>query len=104
MEIKRIKRFAKKENMTANVFISGFVQGVGFRQFVKNTAKNRGLSGWTKNLSDGRVVARVAGNKKIIEKFVDDLWKGTFLSKVKNIEVEWEEEEAKHSDFEIHHD
>lgn len=90
--------------MTANIFISGYVQGVGFRQFVKKTAKDHGLSGWTKNLSDGRVVARVAGSKRIIEKFADDLWKGTFLSNINNIEVEWEEEDEDHSEFEIRHE
>lgn len=88
--------------MTANVFISGFVQGVGFRQFVKNTAKKFGLKGWVKNLSDGRVEAEFYGDKEIIEKAVESLWKGNFLSGVKSIDIEWiDKDEKNYSEFVI---
>ena len=81
--------------MVANVFISGFVQGVGFRQFVKNTARKFSLTGWVKNLSDGRVEAEFYGEKEIIEKAIENLWKGTFLSGVKSIDIEWIEKDGK---------
>ncbi len=88
--------------MTANIFISGFVQGVGFRQFVKNTAKKFSLKGWVKNLSDGRVEAELCGEKEIIEKAVESLWKGNFLSGVKSIDIEWiEKDEKDYSEFVI---
>lgn len=88
--------------MVANIFISGFVQGVGFRQFVKNTARKFSLTGWVKNLSDGRVEAEFYGEKKIIEEAIESLWKGNFLSGVKSIDIEWiDKDEVDYLDFVI---
>lgn len=77
--------------MVAHVFISGFVQGVGFRQFVKRSAKQIGVSGWTRNLSDNRVEAKFIGKKEQIEKMILVCKKGPFLSEVKDVDVLWEE-------------
>ena len=41
--------------------MSGRVQGVGFRWFTRTTALRIGLTGWTKNLSDGRVEVYAIG-------------------------------------------
>lgn len=85
--------------MTANIFISGFVQGVGFRNFVKYIAKKFSLKGWVRNLPDGRVEAQFYGEKDVIGKAIDRLWKGTFLSEVKNIDVEWLDDEKESEEF-----
>jgi acylphosphatase len=42
-------------NARVHVFVSGKVQGVFFRSSTKNKADELGLSGWVKNLQDGRV-------------------------------------------------
>ncbi len=52
------------------LFISGYVQGIGYRQFVKANATRLGLSGWVRNLSDGRVEALIQGDKKKIEEMI----------------------------------
>lgn len=75
--------------MQAHVFISGFVQGVGFRQFIKRKAKEFGLTVWIKNLSDGRVEALFEGSRDRIEEVISLCREGPFLSEVKNVEVEW---------------
>ena len=93
--------------MTVQIFISGFVQGVGYRQFVKRTAKKIGLTGWVKNLTDGRVEAIFQGDKAKLEKIITFCKKGPFLSEVKDIEVFWprqtrlREDADTFSDFEI---
>jgi acylphosphatase len=80
--------------MTARIFILGFVQGVGFRRFIKRNAFNLGLKGWVKNLPDGRVEALVQGSKENIEKLVKISERGTFFSDIKSVQIEWEEEQA----------
>lgn len=89
--------------MVAHVFISGFVQGVGFRRFVKQNALKLGLTGWVKNLSDNRVEAVFQGSKEQIEKIILLCGKGPFLSEVKDVDLIWEEDSRKvnYKTFEI---
>ena len=87
--------------MTVNVFISGFVQGVRYRKFVEKTAKRLGLTGWVRNLPDTRVEALLVGEKEVIEKAVGEFWKGSYLSEVKNIDIEWLDKGEEYKDFMI---
>lgn len=88
--------------MQARIYVLGFVQGVGFRQFIKKTAQNLGLKGYVRNLPDGRVEVVAKGAKEQIEKFVKICEKGTFFSEVKSVGVNFEEEEE-FEGFEILH-
>lgn len=85
----------------AHIFISGFVQGVGFRHFIKNKASELGLTGWVRNMSDGRVEAVFSGSKEKIEKIILSCRKGPFLTEVESIEVIWKETKEKFSSFGI---
>lgn len=87
--------------MTAHIFISGFVQGVGFREFIKRSALKLGLTGWVRNLSDNRVEALFQGPKEQIEKIISTCKKGPFLSEVKDIDVIWEDINENFESFEI---
>lgn len=80
------------------IFISGFVQGVGFRQFIQRIAQDLGLTGFVKNLPDNRVEAVFQSSaseekeaEKQIEKIISVCRKGPFLSEVKNVEVLWDQ-------------
>jgi|ERR1035437_8734466 acylphosphatase len=44
-----------------NMVVSGRVQGVGFRAFVRDTARALGVTGWTRNLPDGSVEVEACG-------------------------------------------
>jgi len=87
--------------MVARVFISGFVQGVGFRQFIKKKALSLGLRGWVKNLADSRVETVLQGDKDNIEKTIALCRKGPFLSEVKDVEIIWETINENFDNFEI---
>jgi acylphosphatase len=92
-----------KNIMVAHVFIDGFVQGVGYRAFVKNNARKLNLRGWVKNTNDGRVEAVIQGQKEDIEKLIMTCEKGPFLSEVKSVQVEWEDKAWDFKGFDILH-
>lgn len=83
----------------AHVYISGFVQGVGFRNFVRSKARKMGIKGWVRNLSDGRVEAVFQGEKEIIMKLVSHCRRGSFFAKTTDIVVDWEEIDTHHEGF-----
>ncbi len=87
--------------MTAHIFVLGFVQGVGFRRYLKSKAKPLGINGWVKNLPDGRVEIFAQGKKKDIEKLIEIAQKGNIFSMIKGVDVEWEEDKEEFSDFQI---
>ena len=87
--------------MQARIYISGFVQGVGFRYFVKSNAKRLGLKGWVQNSPDGKVMVLAQGSKETIEKLIKLCGKGPFLSEVKTVDVGWEEEQEHLEDFKV---
>lgn len=86
---------------TAHVYISGFVQGVGYRQFVKQNAKRLGINGWVCNTPDGRVEAMFQGDEKNVQELIKECKKGPFLSEVENVEVIWEEAPERIESFDI---
>jgi acylphosphatase len=52
------------------VRVQGFVQGVGFRDFLTMAAQRYRLDGWVRNRADGSVEALVSGTTKAVENFV----------------------------------
>ena len=89
------------EKIRAHIFISGRVQGVFFRRNIKNKAEKLELTGWVKNLADGRVEAIFEGEKEKIEGMIKWAKKGPFLAKVEKLEVAWENYEEDFQSFEI---
>ena len=86
--------------MQAHIFISGMVQGVSFRYFIKSNAQKFGLTGWVRNTEDGGVEAVLCGEKERIEEMIGLCKKGPMLAVVKQVGFEWEEGEA-FTDFTI---
>lgn len=73
-----------------HLYISGFVQGVGFRVFVRKKARRLGITGWVRNLSDGRVEALVQGEEEKLEELLKHVHKGSYFSQVKNVVIKEE--------------
>lgn len=67
-------------------FISGIVQGVGFRFFVQRSAARHQVLGYVQNLADGRVEAFAEGIEKSVEAFKHDLTTGPTYSQVEHLE------------------
>lgn len=90
-----------KEKIRAHVIISGRVQGVYYRQNTVKQAQKLRLSGWIKNLNDGRVEAVFEGEKDMVEKIVNWTKKGPFFAKVSSVEVDWQEYIGEFNNFGI---
>lgn len=60
-------------------YFSGAVQGVGFRYRARYAAESLGLTGWVKNLPDGRVEMEVQGDKASIGRLMSELENGRFI-------------------------
>ena len=73
---------------TKKVLISGLVQGVFFRAFIKDKANELKIKGHVRNLDDGKVEAVIEGSVKDIEKMVEICRRGAPHSRVNEIEVE----------------
>lgn len=85
----------------AKIWVTGRVQGVGFRYFVYRLAKQYGLSGVVKNLFDGRVYIEAEGNREIIQAFMKEVERGNSWADVARVDVAWEKYSGKHKTFEI---
>lgn len=81
-------------------FISGRVQGVGFRYFAQSAATALGLSGYAKNLDDGRVEVCAVGPAEAISEFAARLRQGPRWADVRGFE-EQEAAPERRSAFEI---
>ncbi len=67
-------------------FISGTVQGVGYRFFTQRVAARHQVLGYVRNLKDGRVEIFAEGEDSAVESFKHDLTAGPSFSKVEHIE------------------
>ena len=68
-----------------HVLVSGHVQGVGFRYFVKQVADAHGTAGWVRNLRDGRVEALLAGTAVAVHAVLAELGRGPAGSRVDEV-------------------
>ena len=59
-----------------HVRVTGIVQGVGFRWFVRERARRLGLSGWVRNLSDGSVEVAAVGDAHQLDLLRSELRRG----------------------------
>ena len=73
--------------MTARFFVSGRVQGVGFRHWAVRRAGALGLTGWVRNRRDGRVEVLAYGEKDILDTLEKDLAGGPPAADVTGVEV-----------------
>ncbi len=71
--------------------VSGRVQGVGYRAFVRQKARELGLSGYAENLPDGRVEVVAEGEEEDLKLLLHFLKRGPRLAEVAGVEVQWGE-------------
>ncbi len=87
-------------NKCLHAYLEGIVQGVGMRNYVKKQATKLGLTGFVRNLPDGRVELAAEGNEENLKELYKKL-ENSRTGRVDNIEADWKEYEGKFNDFEI---
>jgi len=71
--------------------VHGKVQGVWFRAWTRDTARELGLTGWVRNLPSGDVEVLAQGDRGQLEALILRLWDGPPLARVTDIRSEWSE-------------
>jgi acylphosphatase len=73
-----------------HVFVSGDVQGLGFRQAIADKANEQGVTGWVRNLRDGRVEAVLEGPRDEVYRVVGLCRAGPKGARVSGVQVDRE--------------
>ena len=85
----------------AHVLVSGKVQGVFFRQKTQRQAQSFGVTGWVRNLPDGRVEAVFEGEENKVNALVDYCRRGPSIAIVENVNVTYESYNGEFSSFQV---
>lgn len=79
---------------TVRLVVAGQVQGVGFRAFVVDEARRRGVRGWVRNRRNGAVEALVSGPRDAVEEMIGACRRGPRWSRVDGVDIEDVKEDA----------
>lgn len=88
-------------HVRVRLLITGLVQGVAFRQSAVFEAQRLGLTGWVKNLPDGRVEAEAEGSRAKVEVFARWCEHGPTGARVEWVDAEWGPASGKDEGFAI---
>jgi acylphosphatase len=86
-----------------HAFVSGVVQGVGFRYFVVDASAAAGVVGWVRNLRDGRVEFVAEGARSSLDRMVADVRRGPRGGRVEHVEEIWEQATGEFQGFRLEH-
>jgi acylphosphatase len=89
------------KNERLHALVEGIVQGVGFRYFVTNYAEELQLTGWVRNLWDGRVEVTAEGPRKALEILLNHLEEGPRGAQVSKVESQWQAATNEFKEFRV---
>jgi acylphosphatase len=82
-------------------FVSGHVQGVGYRYFAQDIAAQYDIQGWVRNVPDGRVEFVAEGRKGMLGDFIKAMQRGPVSGNVSGMDINWENYAGEFSSFRI---
>ena len=88
-------------NIRAQVYVSGYVQGVAFRYSAIRAAESFGVTGWVRNLRDGRVELLIEGTEAQVQQMVAWCQHGPRGAQVTEIETELHPYTGEFADFDV---
>ena len=87
--------------VTASVRITGRVQGVAYRVWLRARARALGLTGWVRNNPDGSVSAVLQGEREAVKDMIKECWAGPGAAVVKDVQSEFTDTSERFDDFRI---
>ena len=81
--------------------ISGRVQGVGFRYFTHDVATREGVTGYVRNLPDGRVEALVEGDEEAVTRVERAIRMGPGGARVEHVDVDTDDASGAYTSFKV---
>jgi acylphosphatase len=78
------------EQVRIHIWVTGRVQGVGFRAFVQQSGTTLSLSGWVRNVGYNTVETVAEGPRENLEKFAELVSEGPRAGRVDEARIEWE--------------
>lgn len=90
--------------ISVKVFFEGRVQGVGFRWSIRHIAKGFDVTGWVRNLIDGRVEMQVSGEETEVRDFLEAIGKSELRAHIRKQTENKLETPVSASGFEIRHE
>lgn len=85
----------------AHVYVSGYVQGVAFRYSTIRQANSLGVTGWVRNLPDGRVEVLIEGEEAQVNQMVDWCYHGPRMARVTDVQVEHRPYTGRYDRFDV---
>ena len=95
------KKKAPADTVRAHVFYTGRVQGVGFRYTAERLALEIALTGWVRNLPDGRVEIVCEGPKTDVETLLTRIKEGDMGPHIRKVVCDWEPATREFEDFRV---
>ncbi len=86
---------------TVRMLVSGIVQGVGFRYFAYKTALKLNITGWVRNLPDGRVEIVAQGKESDLNAYIREIRIGPRMASVRHIDIEEQPNDPIYNRFDI---
>ena len=82
-----------------HIWVTGRVQGVGFRAFVQQSGVLFGLTGWVRNVGYDGVEMVAEGRREVLDRFAEAVRQGSRASRVDEVKMEWETPSGEFRDF-----
>lgn len=92
---------AQNEQLRLHAYIKGRVQGVGFRYHTLKSAQKNDLTGWVRNLPDGRVEVVAEGEHQALNNLLIDIRKGPISAEVEDVNYEFSEPKGEFHQFRV---
>jgi len=89
-------------NIARHASVTGQVQGVFYRAWLRGEADKLGVKGWVRNTPDGHVEAHVEGDERAVEAIVGMLRQGPSAARVEDVRL-WDVEPCDFDGFEVRH-